>query len=381
MNLNENSKLILYICGLFPVEKTTILKLLFVAMKKLILLFFVLISVLSYAAEPSGYYTAAVGKLDAALKTQLCKIVGPHTERSYDNLWTDFQTTDKRPDGKVRDIYSNTTNYTFITNQCGNYSGEGSCYNREHSFPKSWFSDATPMYTDLFHLYPSDGYVNGRRGNDPFGEVGTATYTSNNAYSKLGSCSFPGYTGQVFEPTDSMKGDFARTYFYMVTAYDDKVAGWSSPHLAGNSYPAFTSWTIAMFLKWNSQDPVGPRERARNEAVYGIQHNRNPFIDHPELAEYIWGSHKGEAWSLSAGLDASGINFSINFNPSINEIVINADEPQLNYCIYNLNGQSLINGQISVIRTLNVSSLANGMYLLEVNAGAKKAIQKFIINR
>ena len=350
-------------------------------MKKLLTPFLLFISFLAFAIEPSGYYNAAVGKLDAALKTQLSAIVGPHTERSYDNLWTDFQTTDKRPDGKVRDIYSNTTNYTFITNQCGNYSGEGSCYNREHSFPKSWFSDATPMYTDLFHLYPSDGYVNGRRGNDPFGEVGSATYTSNNGYSKLGTSSFPGYTGQVFEPTDSMKGDFARTYFYMVTAYDNKVASWVSPHLAGNSYPAFTTWTIAMFLKWNSEDPVGPREKARNEAVYGIQHNRNPFIDHPELAEYIWGTHKGEPWSLTAGVDQLKIEFSISPNPVQDELTIQSDELNLSYAIYNLNGQLLDENNLMISKTISVSQFKNGMYLLQLKSENRKSIQKFVVSK
>ncbi len=350
-------------------------------MKKLFTLFLVFITIHVFAVEPSGYYNTAVGKINAALKTQLSTIVEAHTERSYADLWTDFQTTDKRPDGKVRDIYSNTTNYTFVTNQCGNYSGEGSCYNREHSFPKSWFAEATPMYTDLYHLYPSDGYVNGRRGNDPFGEVGTATYTSNNGYSKLGASSFPGYTGEVFEPTDSMKGDFARTYFYMVTAYDDKVAGWSSPHLAGNSYPAFTDWTIAMFLKWNSEDPVGPRERARNEAVYGIQHNRNPFIDHPILAEYIWGSHKGEAWSLTAGVDAVKINFTLSSNMVQNELTIQSDEDNLSYAVYNVSGRLLMQDKLNASKSVSVSRLENGLYLIQLNSGNRKSIQKFIVSK
>jgi len=350
-------------------------------MKKIFSFLLLSVSLYVFAVEPTGYYSTAVGKINAALKTQLSTIVEAHTARSYDNLWTDFQTTDKRPDGKVRDIYSNSTNYTFITNQCGNYSGEGICYNREHSFPKSWFAEATPMYTDLFHLYPSDGYVNGRRGNDPFGEVGTATYTSNNGYSKLGASSFPGYTGEVFEPTDSMKGDFARTYFYMVTAYDDKVAGWSSPHLAGNSYPAFTDWTIAMFLKWNSEDPVGPRERARNEAVYGIQHNRNPFIDHPELAEYIWGAHKGEPWSLTSAVDEIKINFTLSPNPVQNELTINTEETNLTYIVYNLNGQTLIQNQLDLNSTIPVDQLKNGMYLLQLKSGNRKTIQKFIVSK
>ena len=264
-------------------------------------LFAALVSVNMWAAAPAGYYSAAEGKTGAALKTALSNIVGTHTALSYDGLWTAFQTTDKRPDGKVWDIYSNTTNFTFITNQCTSYSGEGDCYNREHSFPKSWFSDATPMYTDLFHLYPSDGYVNGKRSNYPFGEVSSPTYTSNNGYSKLGPCSFPGYTDIVFEPNDELKGDMARTYFYMVTAYESKISAWTSEHLDGTTYPGFNTWSVALFRKWNTNDAVSTKETNRNDEIYtNYQHNRNPFIDHPELAEYIWGDKVGQPWYETA---------------------------------------------------------------------------------
>jgi len=355
-------------------------------MNKIFTILLLSISLYISAQAPANYYTSAVGSTEATLKTKLCAIVGPHTQRTYANLWTDFKTTDKRPDGKVCDIYSNTTNYVFITNQCGNYSGEGSCYNREHSFPKSWFGissgqeDSAPMGTDLFHLYPSDGYVNGRRGNDPFGEVGTTTYTSNNSYSKLGTCSFPGYTGQVFEPADSLKGDLARSYFYMVTAYDDKVSTWVSPQLASNQYPALSTWSVALFLKWNAQDPVGPKERNRNNAIYSLQKNRNPFIDHPELAEYIWGAKKGELWSLTAGVKELKIEFSISPNPAQNELNITSDEPDLSYTIFNLNGQALSHSALTISHSIPVSQLSNGMYLLQLSADKRKSIQKFIIN-
>ena len=269
-------------------------------MKKFNIITFCLLLTLSvFSQEPNGYYSNAEGNADASLKTALFNIIKSHTVISYDGLWTAFKTTDKRSDGKVWDIYSNTTNYTFGTNQCGSYSSEGNCYNREHSFPKSWFNDATPMYSDLFHLYPSDGYVNGRRSNFPFGEVGTATYQSNNGYCKLGSCNFPGYSGTVFEPANEFKGDLARTYFYMVTAYEDKVTGWNSEHLDGAKFPALNAWSVALFLKWNAQDPVSQKEINRNNTIYAdFQHNRNPFIDHPELAEYIWGNKKGQTWTL-----------------------------------------------------------------------------------
>jgi len=183
--------------------------------------------------------------------------------------------------------------FTFGTDKCGNFDSEGDCYNREHSFPASWFNDATPMYTDLFHLYPTDGYVNNRRGNYPFGTVSPPTWTSMNG-SKVGSCSFTGYSGTVFEPRDDFKGDFARSYLYMVTRYENVVAGWHSNNnnaeavLQNNSYPAFETWFVNLLLTWCAADPVSAKEIARNEAVYAIQNNRNPYIDHPEFANAIW---------------------------------------------------------------------------------------------
>lgn len=250
------------------------------------------VALLSQAQAPSGYYSAAKGKTGYALKTALFSIVADHTARSYDNLWTDFRTTDMREDGKVWDMYSATTNFSFGTDQAGNYKKEGDKYNREHSFPKSWFNDAKPMYTDLMHLVPSDGYVNGRRSNYPYGETKSPTYTSNQGWSKLGPCSVSGYSGTVFEPNDEYKGDFARIYFYMATAYEDQIASWSSPMLSNNKNTAYASWALQMLLRWAQQDPVSQKEIDRNNAIYGIQHNRNPFVDFPGLEQYVWGDKK-----------------------------------------------------------------------------------------
>lgn len=249
------------------------------------------------AQAPSGYYSAAKGKKGAALKTSLFGIVSDHTVRSYDQLWTDFKKTDVREDGMIWDMYSNVTNYRpGGSSQGANYKSEGDSYNREHSFPKSWFNDAKPMYTDLFHLYPTDGYVNNRRSNYPFGETAGEKYQSEGGFSKLGSCTVAGYSGTVFEPADEYKGDFARTYFYMATAYEDKIASWDSPMLAGNKYPAYANWALTMLLRWAEEDPVSEKETARNEAVYKIQKNRNPYIDFPGLEQYVWGSKTSTAF-------------------------------------------------------------------------------------
>jgi endonuclease I len=158
------------------------------------------------------------------------------------------------------------------------------------------------MYADLFHLYPTDSKVNGNRGDLPFGETNGSNKNSANDFSKIGTCTYPGYTGTVFEPNDIYKGDFARTYFYMVTCYEEKLPDWvnkgnASITIDGSKYPGLTAWQLEMLMKWAKNDPVSEKEINRNNAVYNIQKNRNPFIDYPGLEEYIWGDKKDVAFS------------------------------------------------------------------------------------
>lgn len=273
------------------------------------------LAISAHAQIPSGYYNTATGT-GATLKTQLYNIIKGHTSVSYDYLWTAFKTTDDVANQGVYlwDTYSN-CNFLLGSDQCGNYSGECSCYNREHSFPKSWFGGTTaPMYTDLFHVIPTDGYVNNQRGNYPYGEVSSPTYTSN-AGLKLGPCSYPGYTGTVFEPLDEYKGDMARNYFYMATRYENIISTWyandvnADSVLQNNSFPVFETWFLNMLGEWNTQDPVSQKEIDRNNAVYAIQNNRNPFIDHPEYVYQIWGV--GAVSNLSASASTlSGFAYS-----------------------------------------------------------------------
>ncbi len=249
------------------------------------------------AQIPAGYYDAATGT-GSTLKTNLYNIIKGHTTRSYDALYDYYETTDdvNNAGTVVWDMYSDqpggTPAYTYQFNagdQCGTYNSEADCFNREHSVPASWFGDASPMYSDLFHVVPTDGYVNNRRSNYPFGEVGSASFTSTNG-SKVGSCNYPGYTGTVFEPIDAYKGDFARNYFYMATRYENVVKNWNSPMLNKTSYPVFTTWALEMLIAWHNADPVSQKEIDRNNAVYAAQNNRNPFIDHPEYVAQIWSS-------------------------------------------------------------------------------------------
>jgi len=265
-------------------------------MKKLHLLPLVLFIIHTslFAQIPDGYYSDAEGLTGENLKTELYNIIKDHNSQSYNALWTHFESTDAKDNGKVWDMYSDVPGgtppyeYEFGTHQCGNYSAEGDCYNREHSFPGSWFNDGSPMDTDMFHIVPTDGWVNNKRGNLPYGETSSASWTSENG-SKKGSCSYTGYNGTIFEPIDEYKGDFARGYLYMVTRYEGQVGGWSSEMLDGTAYPAFEEWAINMLIEWHNDDPVSQKELDRNNAIHDIQNNRNPFIDHPEYVEDIWG--------------------------------------------------------------------------------------------
>ena len=258
-----------------------------------------------FAAEPTNYYNAAHGKSDEALMTALRNIIREHRQLSYSALWDAFRTTDTDDQGYIIDMYSNCRYRPDQHGGSGKNVGDG--FNREHSFPKSWFDDGYPMYTDLFHLYPTDIKVNNQRSNYPFGvcEKGTRLVNGNlHGKGKLGLSTYPGYSGTVFEPDDEYKGDFARTYFYMVTCYKNELPSWpGSPQLnySVNRYKAFSTWSINMLMEWSRLDPVSEKELKRNDAVFSLQGNRNPFIDHPELAELIWGDKQGVPWNGDGG--------------------------------------------------------------------------------
>ncbi|MHC1776481.1 MAG: endonuclease [Lentimicrobium sp.] len=287
-------------------------------MRPFITSFLIFFSIVAAAQIPPGYYNSATGT-GQTLKTQLYNIIDNHTIVGYDNLWTAFQTTDDRANGKVWDMYSNCV-FTFVTNQCGNFNNECDCYNREHSLPASWFNDASPMYSDLFHLIPTDGSVNGMRGNYPYGTVANPTHTSGNG-SKQGPCSYPGYTGIVFEPIDEYKGDLARNYFYMATRYENVISGWydnddnADAVLQNNAFPVFEPWFLNMLSAWHTADPVSAKETDRNNAVYALQGNRNPYIDHPEYVQSVWGV--GSSSLLTATPTAlSGFTYAAGAGPS-----------------------------------------------------------------
>jgi len=237
-------------------------------------------------AEARGYYDD-IDPDSANLKSELHQLISQMDTVGYDSLWDAFEETDDDGTGHVWDIYSDVPGgsdpYSYWFNdECGQYDSEGDCYNREHSWPTSWTNEDGRMKSDLFHVYPTDGYVNNRRDNHPFGVVDDVYWESENG-SLLGDCLHGSQTVRVFEPIEAYKGDLARTYFYVAVAY--MGSSWSSNEMVSGA--RIDGDAEEMLRAWHAADPVSSKETARNHAVYSLQDNRNPFIDHPEWVDRI----------------------------------------------------------------------------------------------
>lgn len=286
-----------------------------------------LIAILPVLAEdiPAGFYDAINGKQDAALKTALSLIVRDGDRYEYGTTayhtsnnppewqkgdlkaygtWQALPFTDHKPGvpGGVWDMYSNCVRYY------PNKLGESGCsLNIEHCLPKSWWGwnkddtrdSSWVAYKDLFNLNPSDQRANGQKSNYAPGHVSNADKFDNGSF-RMSSAKKSEYGYICFEPAEEYRGDFARTYFYMVTAYEH--IGWSAypQYVSDENYMMFSDAIIQVLLDWHRSDPVSDKEICRADRISDIQCNRNPYIDYPELVEYIWGNKKGQAVNLSS---------------------------------------------------------------------------------
>lgn len=294
----------------------------------------------------ASYYAAANGKKQAELKTALYHIIGNPDVMGYGSLWSGFYETDRLDDNQVIDRYSNDKRY-FSGKSTTAVSG----MNKEHGIPKSWWGgkSSTPAYSDLHHLMPSDSKANSAKSNYGMGIV-TGYVNFDNGCIKVGR----GDAGNsenvlLWEPADNWKGDFARAHFYIVTAYEElsMVQQQGAITMQTNTYPKLQPWAYKLYLEWSKQDPVDDLERKRNEAVYAIQGNRNPFIDYPTLAEYIWGDSTTVAFDVTKPhtWDGSGQTVDTIPNPepipADSTIVIEADFTQSlnNFSPLTVNGE------------------------------------------
>ena len=354
---------------------------------KLFIVLFVL-STVSVAQPPAGYYSSAAGLSGYQLKTALYNIIKNHNNQGYSALWGFYQYGDTLPQALTNsgtstdiiwDIYSYNPNganpYEFYsgTNQCGTYQNEGDCYNREHTFPQSWFNSGSPMKSDAVQVLPTDGYVNNRRSNYPYSEVGSVTWTSQNG-SKLGTSSAPGFSGTAFEPIDEFKGDLARIYFYMATRYQNIIAGWQSNAnaddvLDGTSDHVYDDWFLDLMMQWHEQDPVSQKEIDRNNDIYNYQNNRNPFVDHPEYAESIWGynSIKAEPSNHVASFAVSAVTDStIALTWHDNDGAVVAD-----YYLLMINTTGVFTAPLDSVPQSDDTDLSDGAGDININHGTE----------
>ena len=286
-------------------------------MKKLLLLCATIIVSLSVMAEaiPAGFYESINGTQDSVLKSTLSMLVrggeryeyGVNQYHSSSNppewqkgdlkalgTWQALPLTDMHPDGIVWDMYSNCVRYY------PNKQGESGCsLNIEHCLPKSWWGgDVNDAYKDLFNLNPSDQRANSQKSNYAPGHVVKGDKFDNGSF-KMDSKNKSQYNYICWEPEEQYRGDFARSYFFMATAYE--YLEWTAypDYISHKSYLMFSDDIIQVLLDWHRADPVSDKEICRADQISSIQHNRNPFIDYPELVEYIWGDKKNQQVNLS----------------------------------------------------------------------------------
>ncbi|MEH3033574.1 MAG: endonuclease [Aeromicrobium erythreum] len=225
------------------------------------------------------YYASASGKSGEQLRDALHAIISKQSTVSYDGVWNALKNTDQDP--------SNSSNVILLYSQKSRSKslngGSTGDWNREHVWAKSHgdFGTATGPGTDLHHLRPEDVQVNSIRGNKDFDDGGSA----------VSGCSQCATDSDSFEPPDAVKGDVARMILYMAVRYEggDGFADLEPNESTSNGSAPYIG-RLSVLLAWNAQDPPSTFEKRRNQVIYDTyQHNRNPFIDHPEWAESIFG--------------------------------------------------------------------------------------------
>lgn len=329
-----------------------------------LLFLFGAVSICVSAQIPLNYYVSAEGKSGATLKTALYQIINPHTVLDYYDMWLYYPTTDCRPENTsvIWDMYSN--NSTLFSERFG-------VMEREHCVPKSWWGGSTTdtHYSDLFNLYPSYGEANQEKLNYPLSEVASVVY--DNGSCKVGTSIYSGYSDDAFEPADEYKGDFARTYFYMVTCYQN-ITTWETYSYCmfeNTTYPTIKTWALNLLLEWHRNDSVSDKEISRNNAVYGFQNNRNPFVDYPELVEHVWGKDTTVVWNITNSTKNEAYkNFSIKNTLVSSYIEFSSEQIEnrdIYYQIISPMGSVLLFGKLNASK-IDVNNLPKGVYVLNV---------------
>ena len=288
-------------------------------MKKIYLLSLATVATMPTAlmAEiPEGYYDNLKGLSGGDLKTAIYNTIKNPDTPGYgpgaNKTWWAFYETDQLPDGTYLNRYSD---LKFEVGERGsrpkkdikgttNSKGDYIEMNIEHSFPKSWWGGTEgSIYNDLFNLYPSDNSTNSAKSNLVMDRV--ASVSTDDGYTKIGRGT--NVSENVWEPIDTYKGDFSRGYMYMISAWQNyKWVKVGLQFLDNNLYPTFKQWAADLYSEWCRLDVPDQIEIDRNEAVYRIQGNRNPYIDFPNLFEYLWGDSTDCAFDPEKTVVAGG---------------------------------------------------------------------------
>lgn len=255
------------------------------------------------AQIPEGYYSSLKGKKGAELKTAIHDIIKKANVLEYGSgrgkTWWGFWSTDRNENGYFIDRYSAEREWVKSTSQ----GAPGAGMNIEHSFPKSWWGGATVQaYKDLYNLMPCESKINRTKSNFPMGIV--VSGDKGNGWTKVGE----GTDGKKYwEPAAPWKGDFARGYMYMATAYQDY--NWKGEQalqiLQQGAYPTLQKWAYKLYIQWAKADKPDALEIKRNNDVAKIQGNRNPYVDFPNLMEYVWGDSTNIAFNPETTVKSS----------------------------------------------------------------------------
>ena len=339
---------------------------------------------------PQDYYQEANGKSSEQLKEALHQIISNHTVFPYTSSSTDtwdiLQLSDQDPENHDNMIlvYTGRSQDKGYRDGSGNYSqyenGNGTqnnSWNREHVWPKSHgFPDEDDnAYTDVHNLKPSDRSVNSSRGTKDYDYGGSQ-------HSEALDCLTD---SDSWEPSNLVKGDIARVLFYMVVRYDPgydhnnnsfdlELVDYTTP---GNNDPILGK--LSSLIQWHLDDPVDDFEINRNEVIFGFQQNRNPFIDHPNLVNFLWGENVGQNWNESLSYNNSFDNDLTIFPNPTNGILNFMEELQNEKIeIFSLTGQKIFDREVTNINSIRLN-LNSGIYLLKVSNNHRVINSKIII--
>ncbi len=311
---------------------------------------------------PDDYYDGTEGLSGQELRQALHDIIDDHIEYSYNDL-RDFILfdTDEDPDNSENVILI----YSGISRDKDDFGGNVGQWNREHTWAKSHgdFGNLPAEGTDAHHVRPADVQINSTRSNLDF----------DNGGSPVAGCPGCKVDSDSFEPGDAVKGDVARMIFYMATRY----MGGNGELLLNvvdevNTSPEPLHGKLSTLIEWHEEDPPDEFEQNRNEVVFGYQENRNPFIDHPEFVEEVWGDP-------TSVFETKKMEIKVYPNPVFHQLnIAYRKNNNFTYELYNYSGVMVTEGILSPGKTsLNISDFVDGLYLLVVQDMKSKTNEQF----